>query len=60
MLHSQPELGYDIRGIIGEPRDRPDWVDLPCSPRSTSASVANQVGANGVLVVANAARPTDE
>src|SRR5208283_351780 len=25
MLHSQPELGYEVRGIIGKPRRRTDW-----------------------------------
>ena len=26
MLHSQPELGYEVRGIIGKPRRRSDWA----------------------------------
>ena len=32
MLHSQPELGYEVRGIIGKPRSHSDWAHLPNSP----------------------------
>ncbi len=55
MLHSQPELGYEVRGIIGEPPGRPDWVDLPSSPAIDQLpAIARQTDATGVLVVANA------
>jgi exopolysaccharide biosynthesis polyprenyl glycosylphosphotransferase len=55
MLHSQPELGYRVRGIIGRSQGRPDWIDLPCSPDFEQlARVAKEAEANGVLVVANA------
>ncbi len=29
MLHTQPELGYEVRGVIGKPRRRQDWADMP-------------------------------
>jgi exopolysaccharide biosynthesis polyprenyl glycosylphosphotransferase len=55
MLHSQPELGYEVRGIIGKPRYRPDWANLP-NGRSLDQlpDIARQTDATGVLVVANA------
>ena len=54
MLHSQPELGYEVRGIIGKPRHRSDWSNLP-QGRSLDQlpDIAKQTNATGVLVVAN-------
>jgi exopolysaccharide biosynthesis polyprenyl glycosylphosphotransferase len=55
MLHSQPELGYEIRGVIGQSGSGPEWRDLPCSPAFDQlAGVAQEAEASGVLVVANA------
>src|SRR5208283_1435950 len=31
MLHSEPELGYEVRGIIGKTRRTSNWADLPSS-----------------------------
>jgi exopolysaccharide biosynthesis polyprenyl glycosylphosphotransferase len=55
MLRSQPELGYEVRGIIGKPRYRSDWANLP-NGRSLDRlpDIARQTDATGVLVVANA------
>jgi exopolysaccharide biosynthesis polyprenyl glycosylphosphotransferase len=55
MLHSQPELGYEVRGIIGKPRRRSDWADLPNSRALDQLpEIAKQTDASGVLLVANA------
>jgi exopolysaccharide biosynthesis polyprenyl glycosylphosphotransferase len=55
MLHSQPELGYEVRGIIGKPARRSDWADLPNScALDQLPEIARQTDANGVLLVANA------
>jgi exopolysaccharide biosynthesis polyprenyl glycosylphosphotransferase len=55
MLHSQPELGYDVRGIIGRPRSHIDWNGLPTSPTiGRLPEIASQTGATGVLLVTNA------
>jgi exopolysaccharide biosynthesis polyprenyl glycosylphosphotransferase len=55
MLHSQPELGYEVRGIIGKPRRRVDWDGLPTSRAlGRLPEIANQTGATGVLLVTNA------
>ncbi len=55
MLHSQPELGYEVRGIIGESRFCPEWADLP-NDRAIDGlpDIAMKTGSTGVLVVANA------
>jgi exopolysaccharide biosynthesis polyprenyl glycosylphosphotransferase len=56
MLRSQPELGYEVRGVIGdEARSRPDWAGLHRA-RSLDElpELAHQTDATGVLVVANA------
>ena len=55
MLHSEPELGYEVRGIIGKPRSGSDWADVPCSSALEQLpDMARQTDATGVLVVANA------
>ncbi len=55
MLHSQPELGYQVRGIIGKPRRRSDWAHLPSSRAFDQLpDIARQTDATGVLLVANA------
>jgi exopolysaccharide biosynthesis polyprenyl glycosylphosphotransferase len=55
MLRSQPELGYEVRGIIGATSGGPDWAGLPTG-RSVSElpEIARRTDATGVLVVANA------
>lgn len=55
MLHSQPELGYEVRGIIGETQSHSDWDHLPSSPALDQLpEMARQTDANGLLLVANA------
>ena len=55
MLHSQPELGYEVRGIIGKPRRRSVWADLPNSRTLDHLpDIARKTDATGVLLVANA------
>ena len=60
MLHSQPELGYEVRGIIGEPRFCPEWAMLP-NDRSIDGlpDLAIKTDSTGVLVVANALSATE-
>ncbi len=60
MLRSQPELGYEVRGIIGEPRRHSEWENLP--NRSTLDEVpamARQTGATGILLIGNAISATE-
>jgi exopolysaccharide biosynthesis polyprenyl glycosylphosphotransferase len=55
MLRSQPELGYEVRGIIGKPRRRPDLAHLPNGRAVYQLpDVARRTDATGVLLVANA------
>jgi exopolysaccharide biosynthesis polyprenyl glycosylphosphotransferase len=55
MLDSEPELGYEVRGIIGKRSQRSDWADLPSSCAIDQLpEMARQTGACGVLLVANA------
>ena len=56
MLRSQPELGYEVRGLIGdEARSRPDWAGLHrARGLDELPELARQTDATGVLVVANA------
>ena len=55
MLHSQPELGYEVRGIIGEPEFCPEWATLPNSRTIDGLpDLAMTTESTGVLVVANA------
>ncbi len=60
MLGSQPELGYEVRGIIGAPRNHPEWAKL-AHARTVDRlpHVAKITDASGVLVVANAMSATD-
>jgi len=55
MLHSQPELGYEVRGIIGKPRPCWGWSNL-LKGRTIDElpEMAKQTDATGVLVLANA------
>ena len=55
MLHSQPELGYEVRAFIGKPRRRSDWAQLPNGRALDQLpDLARQTEATGVLLVANA------
>ncbi len=55
MLDSEPELGYEVRGIIGNLRRHSDWADLPNSREIDQLpGIAEQTDASGVLLVANA------
>jgi exopolysaccharide biosynthesis polyprenyl glycosylphosphotransferase len=55
MLHTQPELGYEVRGVIGPSRRRAEWEHL-CNGRTLLdlPDIARQTNATGVLLVANA------
>ena len=52
MLNTQPELGYEVRGLIGEPRRRAEWEHL-CNGRTLDElpAMAGESGATGVLFV---------
>ena len=55
MLHSQPELGYEVRGIVGEVQGHVDWENLPSSPALDHLpGIARETNACGILLVANA------
>ena len=55
MLDSQPELGYEVRGIIGEPRANSDWTHIPDGPALAQLpALARETDATGVMLVANA------
>ena len=55
MLDSEPELGYEVRGVIGQPRDRPEWADLANGDAIEQIpEIARQTDSSGVLLVANA------
>jgi exopolysaccharide biosynthesis polyprenyl glycosylphosphotransferase len=55
MLHSQPELGYEVRGIVGDSRGYSDWANLPSSPSLDHLpEIARETNACGILLVANA------
>jgi len=55
MLDSEPELGYEVRAVIGRLRRNSDWAGLPNSRSIENLpEIAEQTGASGVLVVANA------
>jgi exopolysaccharide biosynthesis polyprenyl glycosylphosphotransferase len=55
MLHTQPELGYEVRGVIGPSRRWAEWEHL-CNGRTLAdlPVIARQTDATGVLLVANA------
>ncbi len=60
MLQSEPELGYEVRGIIGNSRLHSNWTDLPSgSAIEQLPDIARQTDASGVLVVANALSGAD-
>ena len=54
MLHTHPELGYEVRGIIGKHGRRSDWAHLP-NGRALDRlpEIARHTRATGVLLVAN-------
>ena len=55
MLASEPELGYEVRGTIGDLPLRSDWADLPNSRVIDHLpAIAERTDASGVLLVANA------
>ena len=55
MLDSQPELGYEVRGFIGEAQGCSDWTHLPNGAALEQLpALARQIDATGVLLVANA------
>ena len=55
MLNTQPELGFEVRGVIGTPRRRAEWEHLRNGRTLNELSeIARQTQASGVLLVANA------
>ena len=55
MLDSEPELGYEVRGVIGDPRDNPEWANLPNGHAIEQIpELARRTDSSGVLLVANA------
>jgi len=55
MLHTQPELGYVVRGIIGQTEQHPEWEHLRSGQNLNDLpEIARQTDATGVLLVANA------
>ncbi len=55
MFRSQPDLGYEVRAIIGKARSCADWANLPSAQSLDELPVmASQTQATGVLVLANA------
>ena len=55
MLNTQPELGYEVRGVIGRSRRFAEWGHL-CNGEHLDdlPEIARQTNATGVLLVANA------
>jgi len=55
MLHHEPELGYEVTAVIGDPPAHPPWAH-PVSARTIDElpEVARRTAATGVLLVANA------
>lgn len=52
MLLSEPELGYVVKGVIGECADAAAWRDLPSSSSLDDLpAIAATTGASGVLIV---------
>ncbi len=55
MLRSQPELGYEVRGIVGKARSCPELAALPSTQTLDDLpGIATEADATGVLVLANA------
>ena len=55
MLHTQPELGYVVRGIIGQTQQRSEWIHLSNGRELADLpDIARRTNATGVLLVANA------
>ena len=55
MLNTQPELGYEVRGVIGASNRWAEWGNL-CNGRTLVdlPEIARKTNATGVLLVANA------
>ncbi len=55
MLNTQPELGYEVRGVIGRSRRLAEWGHL-CNGQHLDdlPEIARRTNATGVLLVANA------
>ncbi len=60
MLDSEPELGYEVRGVIGKPCGPSGWAHLPNGGAIDQLpDLAAQTDASGVLLVANALTATE-
>ena len=55
MLQTQPELGYEVRGVIGNPEQRAAWSNVSYGRTLRDLpKIAEQTQATGILLVANA------
>ncbi|HET9969568.1 MAG TPA: exopolysaccharide biosynthesis polyprenyl glycosylphosphotransferase [Streptosporangiaceae bacterium] len=54
MLADEPELGYRIGGVVGKPSQLALWQDLPHAPLAELPQLADEVGAEGVILVGSA------
>jgi exopolysaccharide biosynthesis polyprenyl glycosylphosphotransferase len=60
LLGAEPELGYRIGGVAGEPRAGAPWLGvLACAATDRIGALAGDVGASGVMVVASALSPVE-
>ena len=54
LLSDEPELGYRVGGVAGEPQKSAPWGDLPtCTQIKGLGALARQVDASGVIIVAS-------
>ena len=58
LLHTHPELGYRVAGVVGRLDDPAAWHDIPLlgGIRDTSDAV-HRAGANGVIIASTALAP---
>ena len=54
LLSDEPELGYRVGGVAGEPQSGAPWEGLPtCTGIERLGELAKQVDASGVIIVAS-------
>jgi len=54
MLADEPELGYRVGGVAGKPSQLALWQDMPHAPLAELPQLADEVGAEGVILVGSA------
>jgi exopolysaccharide biosynthesis polyprenyl glycosylphosphotransferase len=59
MLADEPELGYRVGGVVGKPSQLALWQDLPHAPLAELPQLADEVGAEGVILVGSAMTSTE-